>query len=70
MRCRTNVTPLLIACYNSKIPISIIKLLISNGANINHKIKVNGYETDILSDLEYNECFRLKEVKEIFQIHK
>ena len=67
MRCRINVTPLLAACYNSYIPLSIIELLVSNGANINHKINVNGYETDILSDLEDNNCFRLKEIKRIFE---
>lgn len=70
MRCRINVTPLLAACYNINIPLSIIELLVSNGANINHKINVNGYDTDILSDLEDNNCFRLKEIKKIFESQK
>ena len=51
LRCRTNITPLYIACINRAIPLDVVKLLIKYGANCNHKIKINGRKCSILNDM-------------------
>lgn len=51
LRCRTNITPLYIACINRAIPLDVVKLLIKSGANCNHKIKINGRKISILKDM-------------------
>lgn len=54
LRCRDFITPLYMACINTKIPIYIIELLLKNGANKNHLIKVNGKKMSMLDDLKNN----------------
>lgn len=54
LRCRFNVTPIMAASINESIPIDFVELLIKNGANINKKIQVNGYNIDLLDDLHDN----------------
>ena len=51
LRCRTNITPLYIACINRAIPLDVVKLLIKYGGNCNHKIKINGRKCSILKDM-------------------
>ena len=52
LRCRTNITPLYIACINEELPLSVVKLLINKGANKDHRIKVNGRSVGILDDIQ------------------
>lgn len=68
MRCREYITPLYHACSNDNIPIRIIELLIKSGANINHKILLNGEHISILNDIERNKSIdRYNQVKTLFE---
>ena len=51
LRCRTQVTPLYIACINEQIPLFVVKLLLKRGANKDHRIHLNGCPIGILKDI-------------------
>ncbi len=53
-RCRDDVNPLWVACYNKQIPFSIIELLLKSGANPNSTIKVCAKETEVIKDCKDN----------------
>ena len=68
MRCRTNISPLDMACVNTDIPLSIIELLIKNNANMYHMLKMNGYPLHILNDLnDLDSSLRKNVIKKIFK---
>ena len=52
LRCRTNVSPLDAACVNTNIDFNVIQTLLDNGADINHKLFVNGFPVHITDDLD------------------
>ena len=52
LRCRTNITPLYIACINETIPLWVVQLLIDHGADKDHRIKLNGRSIGILKDIK------------------
>ena len=54
LRCREEVSPLGMACININVPISIIDILLKNGANINDYHYLNGYKIELLTDLNYH----------------
>lgn len=68
LRCRFNVDVLYLACINQEIPLSIIKLLIQNGADVNYKINYNGYPIHVLEDMEIckNSTWRIEKIKTLF----
>ena len=51
LRCRTQVTPLYIACINAQIPLFVVKLLLKRGADKDHRILLNGCPIGILKDI-------------------
>ena len=51
LRCRYSVTPIVFACINEKIPVDIIDLLLSHGADPWTKVNVCGNDVDILNDI-------------------
>lgn len=51
LRCRNNVPPLAVACFNVNIPLHIVEFLLQQGANPNATLKVNGHPTKIFKDL-------------------
>ena len=54
LRGREEVSPLGMACININVPISIIDILLKNGANINDYHYLNGYKIELLTDLNYH----------------
>lgn len=69
LRCRSRVTPLLVACLNTNIPIKIIDLLLKNGANPQGTLMFNGtQEISIDIDLR-NELSntRYEEIQALFK---
>jgi len=52
LRCRSNVTPLYVACINEEVPLSIVQLLIDYGADTAHSISLNGESIGILDDIQ------------------
>ena len=54
LRCREEVSPLGMACININVPISIIDILLKNGANVNESHYLNGCKIKILNDLKYH----------------
>jgi hypothetical protein len=54
LRCREGISPLGMACININVPISIIDILLKNGANINDYHYLNGYKIELLKDLNYH----------------
>ena len=67
LRCRSSVSVLHAACINQNVPIRLIKLLIENGANKDHKILLNGESINILDDLATNiPAYRFELVKILF----
>jgi hypothetical protein len=52
LRCRTEVTPFIAACYNPNIPMEIVELLLKNGAQPNDGVMVNGNKTNLIKELE------------------
>ena len=64
MRCRYYISPLDMACVNTDIPLSIIKLLIKNKANMYHMFEMNGSPLHILNDLQ--DTSRKKDIIKIF----
>ena len=51
LRCRTQVTPLYIACINAQIPLFVVKLLLKRGADKDQRILLNGCPIGILKDI-------------------
>jgi hypothetical protein len=67
LRCRDLVTPLCAACINDNIPLTIVKLLIDNGADTKQQIRVNCSHIELLKDLQANiSCSRYSAIKTIF----
>ena len=67
LRCRTNIDPLYLACINNEVPLSIIKLLIQNGADINYKISLNGYQINVMDDMDITlNGTRISKIKTLF----
>ena len=67
LRCRTNIDPLYLACINNEVPLSIIKLLIQNGADINYKISLNGYQINVMDDMDITlNRTRISKIKTLF----
>lgn len=68
LRCRFYVDVLYLACINQNIPLSIIKLLIENGADVKYKINFNGYPIHVLEDMEIckNSTWRIEKIKTLF----
>lgn len=65
LRCRSNVTPVYMACINENIPIEIVKILIKK--NKNFFIKLNGHKIFFLDDIYHNISLnRCKKIKRIF----
>jgi hypothetical protein len=54
LRCREEVSPLGMACININVPISIIDILLKNGANINDYHYLNVCKIELLTDLNYH----------------
>ena len=70
LRCRYDVSPLHAACFNSNVPLRIIKHLIENGADTKHPISVNGDKINILDDLDDNNNFRSESIRKFLFKHK
>jgi hypothetical protein len=69
LRCRTDVSPLDAACVNKRIPDSVIRTLLENGADVHHKLKCNGYPVHILDDLDedaFSSSARTRRIRYLF----
>lgn len=66
MRCRRDISCLTLACFNENVSVDIIKLLIENGADVNHKILVNYEKTSIIDDIKNNNLERYNLIKHLF----
>jgi hypothetical protein len=67
LRCRTEVPPLAVACFNDNIPLHIVEFLLQRGANPNATLRVNGTSINILADLENNlSAQRFKAIQALF----
>ena len=68
LRCRYNVDVLYLACINQNVPLSIIKLLIQNGADVKYKINLNGYPIHVLDDTDIYKysTWRIEKIKTLF----
>ena len=67
LRCRTNVTPLMASIFNTCVPLSVIDLLLKNGADKHSKIWIDTTPYNMLDDLYSNETFtRYSDIKNIF----
>jgi len=65
LRCRQNISPLDAACVNTAVPFSVIQTLMDHGADLNHKISLNGYPVHIIYDLPDN--YRKKVITKMFR---
>ena len=52
MRCRTNITPLYIACVNEYCPIEIIKYILKYSPDEYQYIYLNSYKVNITNDIK------------------
>jgi len=68
LRCRSNVTPLYLACYNENVPLWLVRVMLRIGTTSTHTIDVNGSHVHILDDLHNNNVMdaRLSDLKEMF----
>lgn len=73
LRCRDEVTPLGIACYNINIPIYVIDFLFKNGASADEKILFNGNERYLIDDLKFGldkNYERLEQLQQLFNKYR
>ena len=52
LRCRTHITPFITAVFNPNIPKCVLVFLLDHGCNPYTKLKLNGYDIDLIKDIE------------------
>jgi len=72
LRCRDGLSPLSMATINITVPISIISLLLKNGANVDEFYNLNGSKIKLLTDIKflYGEDLNVKRIAEIEKIFR